>query len=1051
MKVRCLGCMEEYEEEYGVCPICGYEPNEEPVSPLQLPPGTLLAGRYLTGRVLGYGGFGVTYLGWDQMLEQKVAVKEYLPSEFATRMVGQCDVTIFSGNKAEQFEGGLHRFVEEAKRLAQFQSEPGIVRVFDSFEENGTAYLVMEYLEGETLTALLEREGKLDPERAIALLEPVIRSLETVHATGIIHRDIAPDNIFLTKDGRVKLIDFGAARYATTSHSRSLTVIIKPGYSPEEQYRSRGEQGPWTDVYALAAVLYRIITGETPPDALERRAFYEKKRKDILIPPSKFVKLERNVENAILNALNIRAEDRTASAADFWEELTGTENVSHRQAHIPLRDVLHWPLGLKIGVPVLGVLALVFAVLLLTGRIGAVGNLVTTVTLGEGMTRVPSVVNLSLGMAQETLETQQLRSVITGRSYSDEIPVDLILTQSLAAGTVVEDGSVVELQISAASPDEIISEGRLPDVTYYQEDEAIALLNRLNVTVEKTLEYSSDAVEGVVLRQDPPMGTPVNSGDVVSLVISRGPDPNAPQLESGGEDQTGLHLNRSSLRLYVGDSVLLSASGVEDGQEQIWSSEDERIVTVHDGTVTAQSAGSTTVTVTVGDQTASCPVVVNDYTLRLSRDSLTLSASGSASLSVSGLPGGTSVSWSSSNESIASVKNGRITARGAGTVTVTASAVLHGRTYTDTCRVVVTEEEGNILLSRSSLTLLETEVYSNLTAEVSPEGTRVSWSSSDTAVVSVQNGVLTAHSAGSAVVMAEITVGNTTYSDDCQVTVLRREEKINRSSLVLVVGSKEQLRVSTNYTPDKVSVRSDNPNIASISDDGIVTGVSNGSTQIRVALEYAGTTHEVICSVTVDSKPNIFLPSSASVAVGHTLQLEAEITPAGADVSWSSENTSIARVNADGQVTGIYPGVVNITATLQVGGQSVYSVCQVTVEEALPEPEPEPDPEYEEEDPSEPELEPEPEPEPEEEIFIQISETELTIEVGESVTLYADTTPLDQPVQWSSTNSEIVSPRGNGVLLGVSRGTAIVTATITVNGKTASASCRVTVTEKSRE
>lgn len=150
------------------------------------------------------------------------------------------------------------------------------MRVFDSFEENGTAYLVMEYLEGETLTALLEREGKLEPERAITLLEPVIRSLETVHATGIIHRDIAPDNIFLTKDGRVKLIDFGAARYATTSHSRSLTVIIKPGYSPEEQYRSRGEQGPWTDVYALAAVLYRTITGETPPDALERRAFYEK-------------------------------------------------------------------------------------------------------------------------------------------------------------------------------------------------------------------------------------------------------------------------------------------------------------------------------------------------------------------------------------------------------------------------------------------------------------------------------------------------------------------------------------------------------------------------------------------------------------------------------------------------------------------------------------------------------------------------------------------------------------------------------------------------------
>ena len=192
MRQRCLGCMAEYESTYEVCPYCGYEAGAPAESPLHMAPGTLLAGRYLIGRVLGYGGFGVTYLGWDQVLGQAVAVKEYLPSEFATRMAGQSRVTVFQGNKAQQFADGLGKFVDEAKRLVKFQDEPGIVRVFDSFEANQTAYLVMEYLEGETLAACLEREGKLPPERAVALLEPVIRSLEAVHQAGILHRDIAP-------------------------------------------------------------------------------------------------------------------------------------------------------------------------------------------------------------------------------------------------------------------------------------------------------------------------------------------------------------------------------------------------------------------------------------------------------------------------------------------------------------------------------------------------------------------------------------------------------------------------------------------------------------------------------------------------------------------------------------------------------------------------------------------------------------------------------------------------------------------------------------------
>ena len=338
MMMRCLGCMAEYENGLKMCPLCGYEAGKITDSPLHMLPGTILLDRYLVGKVIGYGGFGVTYIGWDSILQQRVAIKEYLPSEFATRSMGQADVTVFGGNKAQQFADGMAKFIDEAKRLAQFQSEDGIVRVYDSFETNNTAYIIMEYLDGETLTTFLNREGKVPIEKAVEMVTPVIRSLETVHKAGIIHRDIAPDNIMIAKDGKVKLIDFGAARYATTSHSRSLTVIIKPGFSPEEQYRSRGDQGPHTDIYALGAVLYRMVTGETPPDALERRAFFENKKKDILVPPSKSCKIPKNIENAILNAMNVRIEDRTSSAGAFLQQLTSEAPVQRVMGKIKSID-----------------------------------------------------------------------------------------------------------------------------------------------------------------------------------------------------------------------------------------------------------------------------------------------------------------------------------------------------------------------------------------------------------------------------------------------------------------------------------------------------------------------------------------------------------------------------------------------------------------------------------------------------------------------------------------------------------------------------------------
>ena len=321
-KRYCLGCLAELEGDETVCPHCGYVEGTPPKEAYHMSPDTILKARYLVGRVLGFGGFGVTYIGMDLVLEQKVAIKEYLPTDFSTRMPGQAQLTVYTGENEGQFSAGLTRFLDEARRLARFNDVPGVVQIKDTFSENNTAYIVMEFLDGENVKEILKEEGKLPYDRALEITVAVLSTLTEVHKEGIIHRDISPDNIFVTNDGQIKLLDFGAARYATTYHSKSLSVILKPGYAPEEQYRSRGNQGPWSDVYATAATMYRMLTGVTPEEALERLA------KDEVKEPSKLgVEIGENAENALMNALNIKAEDRYQSAQEFIDALLSADPV----------------------------------------------------------------------------------------------------------------------------------------------------------------------------------------------------------------------------------------------------------------------------------------------------------------------------------------------------------------------------------------------------------------------------------------------------------------------------------------------------------------------------------------------------------------------------------------------------------------------------------------------------------------------------------------------------------------------------------------------------
>ena len=509
-----------------ICPYCGYMEGTPVEEAIHMQPGTVLLNRYTVGRVLGFGGFGVTYIGYDEVLQQRVAIKEYLPSEFSSRAPGQSRVMVFEGEKREQFRDGLVKFIDEAKRLARFQNEPGIVRIFDAFEENDTAYIVMEYLEGETLTSYMNHAGVLDEQTAVSILMPVMQSLEIVHAEGLLHRDIAPDNIFLTVDGQVKLIDFGASRYATTSHSRSLTVIIKPGFSPEEQYRSRGDQGPYTDVYALAATLYKMITGVTPPDALERRATYEQKSKDILEEPHKYCKnLSPVVETALLNALNVRIEDRTPDVATFIRELTSASPARRVYGKIRKINLYRMPLWIKILIPAAAALAAVFLILLGTGKIDF-SRFTQTIVIPDGVVSVPEIEGMSKDEAIREIEKKKLNASTAGNVESEYIKAGTIVLQTPTGGSYMNIRGTVMLTVSSGKAVEEAENGisKVPYVIWDTLEDALQKFEKAGLGIPEIEEAYDDSVaEGQVISQSIEAGEEVEEGTVLKLVISLGP------------------------------------------------------------------------------------------------------------------------------------------------------------------------------------------------------------------------------------------------------------------------------------------------------------------------------------------------------------------------------------------------------------------------------------------------------------------------------------------------------------------------------------------------
>lgn len=315
-QAHCPGCFAR-KQGVSVCPSCGYDEGL-PRSPVFIPHGVVLGGQYRVGRVLGRpGGFGITYLGWDIHLHQRVAIKEYLPRELAARGGNLIDVTVYTEDDRSAFDSGREQFLREARTVARLD-HPNIVRVRAYFNANGTAYLVMDYYEGMSLGDYLATlKHRLPVETALNIVLPLLDGLAYVHAHGVVHRDVKPHNIYFASTGRPILLDFGSARLAAQDQVQSLSVVVTEGYAPLEQYQRRNPQGPWTDVYGLAATLYRMLLGVAPPVALDRigQESLEADGWDQLPEPLRAV-LER--------ALAVHPERRFASASAFAEALRAT-------------------------------------------------------------------------------------------------------------------------------------------------------------------------------------------------------------------------------------------------------------------------------------------------------------------------------------------------------------------------------------------------------------------------------------------------------------------------------------------------------------------------------------------------------------------------------------------------------------------------------------------------------------------------------------------------------------------------------------------------------
>ena len=371
-----------------------------------LKPGVILKERYKIEEVIGAGGFGITYRAWDPFLQSYVAIKEYYPSGIATRSADSSKVCVPVGQEQREYHRGRIRFLKEAQDVARFQSEPNIVSIYDYLEENDTAYMVMEYLHGCTLKQYIrEHGGRLDTDHILHICLSVLDALAVVHKAGMIHRDISPENIFICEDLTVKLIDFGAAKQVYLDGEQTMSVVLKPGYAPPEQYAKKDKQGPWTDIYALGATLYFAATGEKPEESFGRVL------EDTIKPVCEVnPEIPRAMSQVIMRAMSVKIEDRYQTVEAMREALLAGEgqNAQMEPYVIPASRISKRDLpkkrGFLIGVAFCIVIMLVVTGIWMAGRVAKKTGTATATEMNAASTEAQTA---TMADAQTSTDAEQ--------------------------------------------------------------------------------------------------------------------------------------------------------------------------------------------------------------------------------------------------------------------------------------------------------------------------------------------------------------------------------------------------------------------------------------------------------------------------------------------------------------------------------------------------------------------------------------------------------------------------------------------------------------------
>lgn len=371
-----------------------------------LKPGVILKERYKIEEVIGAGGFGITYRAWDPLLQSYVAIKEYYPSGIATRSADSSKVCVPVGQEQREYHRGRIRFLKEAQDVARFQSEPNIVSIYDYLEENDTAYMVMEYLHGCTLKQYIrEHGGRLDTDHILHICLSVLNALAVVHKAGMIHRDISPENIFICEDLTVKLIDFGAAKQVYLDGEQTMSVVLKPGYAPPEQYAKKDKQGPWTDIYALGATLYFAATGEKPEESFGRVL------EDTIKPVCEVnPEIPRAMSQVIMRAMSVKIEDRYQTVEAMREALLAGEgqNAQMEPYVIPASRISKRDLpkkrGFLIGVAFCIVIMLVVTGIWMAGRVAKKAGTATATEMNAASTEAQTA---TMADAQTATDAEQ--------------------------------------------------------------------------------------------------------------------------------------------------------------------------------------------------------------------------------------------------------------------------------------------------------------------------------------------------------------------------------------------------------------------------------------------------------------------------------------------------------------------------------------------------------------------------------------------------------------------------------------------------------------------